>query len=271
MSNEFVELEHFLLDWTEEFARAIEMFSGEKASVFAGDVSRIGSGNFVSDDYLWWKQDFEGEPVFTTWIGAEEETWSPLGGAMGPEGEEAKHLFFEMLGQAQQGAGTLQTGRRGHELRCSSGTSEPPASLDSLLATKIDITFKGEPLPSLWYIFTAPAVKALHVEEEQEPEKSLTTETVQPDVGYSPMLSRIMDLDLPLSVALGRSTLQIQDILKLTSGSLIELDRRVGESVELLIHGTVVAKGEVVSVKGNYAIRIKEIISRTERIALQQQ
>jgi flagellar motor switch protein FliN len=93
----------------------------------------------------------------------------------------------------------------------------------------------------------------------------------QPDVGYSPMLSRIMDLDLPLSVALGRSTLQIQDILKLTSGSLIELDRRVGESVELLIHGTVVAKGEVVSVKGNYAIRIKEIISRTERIALQQQ
>src|SRR5438309_1879591 len=74
-----------------------------------------------------------------------------------------------------------------------------------------------------------------------------------------PMLDRLMDLELPLSIALGRSSLPIRDVLKMTPGSLIELDRRIGELVDLVVHGTTVAKGEVVSVKGNYGVRIKEI------------
>ena len=85
------------------------------------------------------------------------------------------------------------------------------------------------------------------------------------------MLGRLMDLDLPMSIALGRAVLPIRDVLKLSAGSLVELDRRVGDNVEVLVHGTVVAKGEVVSVKGNYAIRIQEIISQHDRAALQSQ
>ena len=85
----------------------------------------------------------------------------------------------------------------------------------------------------------------------------------------TPMLERLMDLELPLSIAIGRSTLPIREVLKMTPGSLIELDRRIGESVDLVVHGTTVAKGEVVSVKGNYGVRIKEIISRQDRLALQ--
>ena len=84
----------------------------------------------------------------------------------------------------------------------------------------------------------------------------------------TPMLDCLMDLELPLSIAIGRSTLPIRDVLKMTPGSLIELDRRIGESVDLVVHGTTVAKGEVVSVKGNYGVRIKEIISRQDRLAL---
>ena len=89
--------------------------------------------------------------------------------------------------------------------------------------------------------------------------------------GESPMLERLMDLELPLSVALGRAVLPIQDILKMTSGSLIELDRGVGDYVDLMVHGTLVARGEIVSVKGNYGVRIKEIISRQDRLALKTQ
>ncbi len=85
---------------------------------------------------------------------------------------------------------------------------------------------------------------------------------------YAPMLQRLMDLELPLAVALGRAVLPIQDILKITSGSLIELDRSVGEYVDLMVNGTIVARGEIVSVKGNYGVRIKEIISRQDRLAL---
>ncbi len=90
------------------------------------------------------------------------------------------------------------------------------------------------------------------------------------EAGFTPMLRRLMDLELPLAVTLGRAVLPIEDILKITSGSLIELDRSVGEHVDLMVHGTIVARGEIVSVKGNYGVRIKEIISRQDRLALRE-
>jgi flagellar motor switch protein FliN/FliY len=83
------------------------------------------------------------------------------------------------------------------------------------------------------------------------------------------MLSRLMDLQLPVTVLLGRAILPIRDVLKIASGSLIELDRQIDDYVEVRVHGTVVARGEIVSVRGNYGVRIKEIISRQDRIALQ--
>jgi flagellar motor switch protein FliN/FliY len=82
------------------------------------------------------------------------------------------------------------------------------------------------------------------------------------------MMQRLMDLKLPMSVTLGKARLPIEDVLKLTSGSILELDREVGEYVDLTIHGTVVARGEIVSVKGNYGVRIKELISHQDRMAL---
>jgi flagellar motor switch protein FliN/FliY len=85
----------------------------------------------------------------------------------------------------------------------------------------------------------------------------------------SPMLSRLMDLQLPVTVLLGRAVLPIRDVLKISSGSLIELDRQIDDYVEVRVHGTVVARGEIVSIRGNYGVRIKEIISRQDRIALQ--
>jgi len=83
------------------------------------------------------------------------------------------------------------------------------------------------------------------------------------------MLNRLMDLQMPVSVLLGRAILPIREILKISPGSLIELDRQVGDYVEVTIYGSVVARGEIVSVKGNYGVRIKEIISRQDRLALQ--
>lgn len=81
------------------------------------------------------------------------------------------------------------------------------------------------------------------------------------------ILERLIDLELPMSVTLGRTTMPIREVLKLTSGSIVELDRQVGECVDLTIHGTVVARGEIVSVKGNYGVRIKEIISQQDRLS----
>jgi flagellar motor switch protein FliN/FliY len=81
-------------------------------------------------------------------------------------------------------------------------------------------------------------------------------------------LQRVLDLKLPVAVVLGQAVWPIQEILKLTSGSLIELDRTVNDDVDLVIHGTVVARGQIVSVKGNYGVRIKRILSPENRLAM---
>ncbi len=108
------------------------------------------------------------------------------------------------------------------------------------------------------------------IEATPEPFESGGEEVARyaPARGSSLMLQRLMDLEMPMAVALGRAVLPIHDILRMTSGSLIELDRNVGEYVDLMVHGTVVARGEIVSVKGNYGVRIKEIMSRQDRLAL---
>ncbi len=82
------------------------------------------------------------------------------------------------------------------------------------------------------------------------------------------MLDRLLNLEMPISVALGRTQMPIRDLLKVVSGSVIELDQAVDDHADLIVHGTVVARGEIVSVKGNYGIHIKELISQKDRIDL---
>jgi flagellar motor switch protein FliN/FliY len=152
-------------------------------------------------------------------------------------------------------------------LACEAGQLEdsPPAAGLEMFAIKVRLDDQ-EVAP---LILALDADAAVVLAGAKQPEQK--TAAVPAPIDGEPlpaMLDRLMDLELPVSVALGRSVLPIQDILKITSGSLIELDRQVGEYVELLVHGTVVARGEVVSIKGNYGLRIKEIISRQERIAL---
>ena len=67
-------------------------------------------------------------------------------------------------------------------------------------------------------------------------------------------------IDLPVIVVLGRATLRISEVLKLTVGSVVELDTRVGDPVDICVQNVVVARGEVVSIRGNYGVRIVEVM-----------
>lgn len=63
-----------------------------------------------------------------------------------------------------------------------------------------------------------------------------------------------------IEAEMGRSTKRIDDVLKLGEGSVIEFEREAGEPVELLVNGTLIARGEVVEIEGNYGVRITEIM-----------
>ena len=79
-------------------------------------------------------------------------------------------------------------------------------------------------------------------------------------------LNLVMDVKLELTVELGRSILPIKNVLELTKGSIIELDKVAGEPVELYANGKLIAKGEVVVIEDNFGLRITSIVSPENRI-----
>lgn len=80
-------------------------------------------------------------------------------------------------------------------------------------------------------------------------------------------LDLLLDVPLELSVELGRARMSIQDLLNLSPGSVIELDKIAGEPLDLLVNGRLVARGEAVVVNDKFGVRITDIVSPSERIA----
>jgi len=79
-------------------------------------------------------------------------------------------------------------------------------------------------------------------------------------------LDFILDIPLQITVELGRTSMLIHDLLKLGQGSVIELHKATGETLEIMANQKLIARGEVVSVNENYGIRLTEIVSPMERI-----
>ena len=70
----------------------------------------------------------------------------------------------------------------------------------------------------------------------------------------------IMDVPLEVTVELGRTKKSIQEILDFAPGTMIELDKIAGETMDVLVNGKLVAKGEVVVIEESFGVRVKEII-----------
>ena len=79
-------------------------------------------------------------------------------------------------------------------------------------------------------------------------------------------LELVMDVTLNLSVELGKTTLSIKEVLEMTRGSVVELERVAGEPVDLLANGKLIARGEVVVIEDNFGLRITSIVSPAERL-----
>jgi len=79
-------------------------------------------------------------------------------------------------------------------------------------------------------------------------------------------LNMLLDIPLQVTVELGRTKRSVKEILELTSGSIIELDKLAGEPVDILVNNRLVAQGEVVVIDENFGVRVTEIISQSDRL-----
>jgi flagellar motor switch protein FliN/FliY len=89
---------------------------------------------------------------------------------------------------------------------------------------------------------------------------SATTEDEQKN------LEMLFDIPVSVTAELGRSVIRIKDLLNFVPGSVVELERLAGESIDLVVNGVPIGKGDVVVVNDNFGIRITEIICTEERI-----
>ena len=87
-------------------------------------------------------------------------------------------------------------------------------------------------------------------------------ETADEDVG----LDVILDIPVTLSMELGRTQINIRNLLQLNQGSVVELDRLAGEPLDVMVNGTLIAHGEVVVVNERFGIRLTDVVSQGERV-----
>lgn len=99
-------------------------------------------------------------------------------------------------------------------------------------------------------------VKPIELEELKSVDKQITPAG----------MDMIMDIPVTLSMELGSTPIAIRNLLQLTQGSVVELDRYAGEPLDVLVNGTLIAHGEVVVVNDKYGIRLTDVVSPNERI-----
>jgi len=129
--------------------------------------------------------------------------------------------------------------------------------IDAGIAGTLGSIGAPQPQQQSQYQYQAPQAQISSVRFPQMGE-SITTG------GYGD-ISLLLDVEMTMTVELGRTSKLVKDILGLGEGSIIELDKLAGEPVDLLVNGKLIAKGEVVVIDENFGVRVTDIVSQDER------
>ncbi|MGB1229527.1 MAG: flagellar motor switch protein FliN [Candidatus Puniceispirillaceae bacterium] len=103
-------------------------------------------------------------------------------------------------------------------------------------------------------------------EEEQKPAARAAEPAVSSSPASAENLRVLENIDVMLSVEVGNTELKIRDLLRLNEGSVIELDRLAGDPLDIMVNGTMIAKGEVVMVGERFGVRFTEIVDPEKRV-----
>jgi flagellar motor switch protein FliN len=264
----------FFQDWISQLERAIETISGEKPKI-TWKAASAELPAAVKDSLLWWKQPFllggsEPTPAGSAWIGAAESAWSAL--AADPNAtvprDDLRNAYIKIMTRSLIATADLLSAELRKKIKCGEGAIEGASALNAGERIAVNIAFRGKELPPMVAAIEPSLVQFLSASPQSQTQDQVSRDQVPQAQNILPRLDRIIDLKLPFSVVLGRAVLPIREVIRLTAGSLVELDHSVDEPVELRIRGTMVARCDLVTVGANYGVRIREIIDREERLGL---
>jgi flagellar motor switch protein FliN/FliY len=203
-------------------------------------------------------------PAF--WISAARTTWESLGrltllaaGVDAPSLEDCRSTWQEIVSQTVSALASGITVDMEREVTTNTGEelkAEPP-DLAWIGFSVIGADNKTWTFNAAWSQELADLYET-RVEEVKTPAARENT--------VSKTFDLLLDVALPVCVSFGRTSLQIREVLKLNTGSIVELDRFVSDPVEVIVNDCVIGHGEVVVVDGNYGVRINQLASREDRL-----
>lgn len=260
--------------WAQGIGPAIGAMTGQtsQALVLDRDTPRQ-----VPESALIWHQELSAAEGAAIWVWLPESVWRGVGrqvlesaGIADDGGEagaaDARSTFLEVLQQSLAPIGIWLGGRFGREIDLKNGREAAPIP-EGLQWQSVSIRSEHGELGCGWLAASLELLEAFPAEaapEAREP-PPLSSAACSPGKP-SRTLDLLMEVELPVGVSFGRAQMRLKDAIKLTTGSIVELNRSVSEPVEIIVNNCVIARGEVVVVEGNYGVRIKQIISRNERL-----
>ncbi len=229
---------------------------------------------------VWHQQECDLVPGAALRIGAPHETLSAVwklvsGEDVAPEDDliTALETFRELLSQAATSVAAEMGRQAGHAVRIAPAAEGEPLAGDM---PAVEIRFEGVVGTLVFALgVTGPLAQALFDEKESDsaqpgPGSAASADASQAIVRQGPAsedsLRLLRKVELDLAVSFGQTTMTLEQAMKLASGAIVELNRSVSDPVELLVNDSVIARGEVVVVDGNYGVRITEIARPSERI-----
>ena len=262
-------------EWATQVTHVMESMTGEApAVVYAPHEFSAAEIDPKQTELIWWEQRFSSGPDAIVFIGAATKSWEEIGnrvlksaGVDDGDPETIRSTYLEIISQALSGVAGALSKRTRRETSCLEGRTAPPQSLADLKAYSFDITLGEQAFPVL-----ALFSKSIEDLQEKAPETSQpkalapASQPAAEETGKPQSIDLLLDVELPVSVSFGRAQLPLKDVIKLTTGSIIELNRSVSEPVEVIVNNCVIARGEVVVVEGNFGVRIRQVISRQERL-----
>jgi flagellar motor switch protein FliN/FliY len=270
--------------WAETLAQVLESMTDQRPAVrwqaSSGTLAEVAAPEAGAEpEVLWWEQPLQVSPDAIVWVAAPRATWEHAGtltlkaaGLETVEASEARNTWLEILGQSLSAMARAVGSLLGREVTCDAGREHPPDAETTEWAV-VTMAFGESSLPPLLVTFS-PKLQELILTPQapgaeppsRAPRARPDDDPAAPDVFHSRTMDLLLDVDLPVSISFGRTQLAMKDVLKLTTGSIVELNRGVNEPVEVLVNRCLIARGEVVVVEGNYGVRIQEIASRQDRL-----
>jgi flagellar motor switch protein FliN/FliY len=184
--------------------------------------------------------------------------------------DDALSTFQEILSQTYSGVAQAMTTRLGREVTCGARADKDSLPTDttgmSVSISMPDADFRDYPL----FFSAAPElIDQLNGAEAIEAAPSPAAIQAEPQGRMPTSVSKTFDLllgvHLPVSVSFGKTSMMVKEVLKLTTGSIVELNRAVTEPVDIIVNNCIIARGDVVVVAGNYGVRVREIVSKEQR------